>query len=119
MHVYISGPYTKGDPVLNVHEAIRAAEAVIDAGHIPFIPHLCHLWHTISPHDYKFWMAFDLAWLPKCDVLIRLPGESSGSNQEVARAQELGIPVLLMPRNAQLLGGGEEWIRRELEKVAA
>jgi hypothetical protein len=91
--VFISGPYSKGDVALNVREAVRAADRVWAAGFTPFVPHLTHLWHLISPHPYPDWLALDLEWLAACDHLVRLPGESAGADGEVARALALGIPV--------------------------
>ena len=93
MRVYIAGPYTKGDVALNVRRAIEAGDAVYKAGHLPFIPHLTHFWHMVCPAPYEQWIAIDLAWLPTCHALIRLPGESSGADGEVAAAQKLGMPV--------------------------
>lgn len=93
MRVYIAGPYTKGDPVLNVRAAVAAADAVLAEGHVPFVPHVNHLWHTISPKRWETWLSIDLAWLDCCDALIRLPGESTGADLEVTEASKLGIPV--------------------------
>jgi hypothetical protein len=91
--VYIAAPYTKGDVVQNVRAAVLAAEAVVALGHTPWIPHLNMLWHAIAPHDPDFWYAYDLEFLPLCDALLRLPGESAGADREVAVARELGLPV--------------------------
>ena len=93
MRVYVAGPYTKGDVALNVRRAIGAAEALVEMGHTPLVPLLTHLWHLMSPHPWEYWMALDMAWLPVCDGLFRLPGESKGADVEVGRARELGIPV--------------------------
>lgn len=91
--VYIAGPYTKGDVALNVHAALEAAEKVVAVGGIPFVPHLTHFWHLIFPHPYRMWLAYDAEWLLACDVVLRLPGESAGADEEVALAQKLGVPV--------------------------
>ena len=93
MRVYIAGPYTKGDVAVNVRNAIEAADAVLKAGHVPFIPHLTHFWHMVCPGPYEQWTKLDLEWLPFCNALIRLPGESSGSDAEVKIAEEQLIPV--------------------------
>lgn len=93
MKVYIAGPYTNGDVALNVRTAIEAADRVLKAGHVPFVPHLFHFWHLLCPGPYEQWTAMDLAWLDHCDALVRLPGGSSGADAEVSRARELGIPV--------------------------
>jgi len=39
-------------------------------------------------------MRSDLAWLEKCDVLIRLPVHSPGADREVRKARQLWIPVV-------------------------
>jgi len=93
MRVYIAGPYTSGDTIQNVRNAIEAAQTVVDAGHTPFIPHLFHFWHFLIPGDYEQWMRLDFDWLEQCEVLLRLPGESSGADREVELANVLGIPV--------------------------
>ena len=93
MKVYIAGPYTKGDVVVNVRNAMEAAMAVLDAGHSPFVPHLCHFLHMHSPRPYETWIKYDLVFLPACEALIRLPGESAGADDEVIEARKLGLLV--------------------------
>ena len=100
MRVFIAGPYAGGDPVLNTQAAVRAAEAVVALGHTPFVPHLSHLWHLVSPHEVDYWLRLDMAWLEACDCLVRLPGESPGADGEVRRAKDLGLPVYTL----------EEWL---------
>ena len=91
--IYIAGPYTSGDTVQNVSEAIRAGDKIAKAGYYPFIPHLTMFWHLICPHEYEFWLDQDMAWLLACDYLVRLPGSSSGADKEVIVAFKAGIPV--------------------------
>ena len=94
MKVYIAGPYTKGDVVLNVRWAILIADQVLERGHVPYVPHLTHFWHLLVPHTWETWLALDLEWLRDCDVVLRLPGESVGADLEVAEALKLGIRVV-------------------------
>jgi len=91
--VYVASPYTKGDIAVNVRTNIEAANRLADAGYVPFAPLLSHFWHMLFPRPYEFWCRQDLAWLERCDALVRLPGESSGADAEVEYAQKLGIPV--------------------------
>ncbi len=91
-YIYVAGPYSS-DPCRNTHAAIQAAEQLIAFGYVPFVPHLTHFWHTMTPHDYEFWLEYDLAWLRKCDAVLRLPGESKGADRECGEAMSLGIPV--------------------------
>lgn len=91
--IYVAGPYTKGDVILNTRAVILAADELALAGYIPFVPHLSLFWHMLCPHPVDFWYQYDMKWLELCDCLVRLPGESIGSNLEVARAKHLCIPV--------------------------
>lgn len=93
MKIYIAGPYSKPDPVLNTRNAILAAEEIVKLGHIPFIPHLTLLWQVVAPHDLEFWYAQDSVWLRFCNALLRLPGDSAGADKEEALARSLGLPV--------------------------
>ena len=87
MIVYIAGPYAQPDQAINVRLAIRGAEIVRERGHLPFVPHLSHLWHLCSPHDRDYWLQMGLEWVDVCDVLYRIPGYSPGADAEVEKAQ--------------------------------
>lgn len=91
--VYIAAAYTKGDVEKNVAHAIEVGDIIAYHGMAPFIPHLNHFWHKQIPHDYDFWITQDNEWLPLCDALFRIRGESKGSDAEEALARDLGIPV--------------------------
>ena len=93
MRIYVAGPYTKGDVAVNVRAAIEAASELLYLGHTPFIPHLCHFWHLVSPQDYDVWMKWDMAWLPFCEAVLRIPGESDGADKECAWALAHGKTV--------------------------
>ena len=92
-YVYVASPYTLGDVGENVRANIDAAEKLANADYVPFVPLLSHFWHMIHWHDYQFWIDQTMAWLEKCDAVVRLPGISQGADAEVERAKELGIPV--------------------------
>lgn len=91
--VFIAGPYSLGDTAMNVHIAIKCADTLMLAGYVPFIPHFTHFWHLITPKPYETWLAYDKCWLPFCNFLCRLPGDSFGADGEVQLARQLGIPV--------------------------
>ena len=97
--IYLAGPFTEPDPVENTHRMIRIADALLDAGFTPLIPHLTLAWHLVSPKPYATWLAYDRQLLARCDVLLRVPGYSHGATQECTFADELGIPVI-RPRTA-------------------
>ena len=97
--IYVAGPYSRPDPVENTHRIVRIADALLDAGFIPVVPHLTLLWHLVSPKPYECWLAYDRELLRRCDALLRVPGYSAGATQEVELADALGIPVI-RPRSA-------------------
>lgn len=91
--VYIAGPMTKGDRIANQRNAIVAADAVLAAGGVPFVPHLGDMWELVSPKPYETWMEYDFEFVDRADILFRIPGESDGADREVARAQDRGLCV--------------------------
>jgi hypothetical protein len=91
--VYVAGPYTNPDPCINTHETINVANQLLDVGFTPFVPHLSHFWHTVTPKPYEDWLEYDNRWIPACDCMLRLPGASSGADKEETLAKSLGIPV--------------------------
>lgn len=93
MKIYVAGPYSKGDVAMNVRNALEVADQLVAMGHTPFVPHLTHFWHLVFPHPYEFWLEYDRQFIPDCDALFRMYGESNGANQEVAVAQRLGLPI--------------------------
>lgn len=90
---YIASPYTIGDTAENVRAQIVAAHELMDLGISPYAPLLSHFLHLHQPRQYEDWMAVDLAFLPMCDCVLRLPGESAGADREVRKAESLCIPV--------------------------
>ncbi len=70
-----------------------ASEEIVKKGHTPYNPLLTHFWHMVVPHDQHFWYEYDLQFLPLCDCLLRLPGESKGADREVELARNLGMHV--------------------------
>jgi nucleoside 2-deoxyribosyltransferase len=95
MKIYLAGPYSKGDQAMNVRNMIVAQDYIESAlGHMAYNPLLSHFQHLVIPHvDVNYWYEKDLAWLRECDAVLRLLGESTGADKEVALAQELGMPV--------------------------
>jgi len=91
--VYIASPYTKGDTAINVRNQIEAADLLMTCGFVPFVPLLSHFQHIIFPRDYQDWIEYDLEWVPTCDCLLRLEGDSHGADNEVKKAIECGMPV--------------------------
>lgn len=92
--VYIAGPYSSGDPVVNTRYAAEMGIKVFAiTGVGVIIPHLTLLAHAIFPERVDFWYRYDLAQLEHCTHLLRLPGESVGADREEEQAKKLNIMV--------------------------
>lgn len=103
--VYVAGPYTRPDPVLNTRDAVLTADQVLELGAVAVLPHLSLLHHAISPKPYEDWIRITMQMLSRCDVVLRIPGESPGADREVALARKLGLTVVTS------LAGLEAWLR--------
>jgi|AGTN01.2.fsa_nt_gi hypothetical protein len=113
--VYIAGPVSGGDIVENVKRANAAGVALMKAGFSPIVPHGSCFWGnrigaSCSGTNLKKWSAFipeslhsDIPYedwisacldiVPRCDAVLRLPGESKGADEEVRQAVRHGLPV--------------------------
>ena len=118
--VYIACPITKGDPTANAERADEAMFALMSAGFAVLNPALT-MWagaakvlidnreqeampylpaypsptahgrfRLIAHHD---WVANCLPWVACADAVYRVPGESTGADQECVYARGLNIPV--------------------------
>lgn len=109
LRVYIAGPLTRFDVGANVRSAVLAGIEILQAGHTPFIPHLFHFAHVLSPQPDATWLALDLRWLDTCHCLLRLHGYSRGADIEMERAKHLGLPIYFsLPECLQALPTIEE-----------
>jgi hypothetical protein len=104
--ILIAGPYrsgTDGDPAAmaaNLRRLEEAAWPIFEAGHVPMIgewvalPVLRSAGATLDDD-----LAADVLYptaqrlLEHCDAVLRLPGESTGADQDVAIATSRGLPV--------------------------
>lgn len=106
--VMIAGPYlsgTDGDPLKIAANRARLeamALPIYERGHLPLIGEWMALpiIHAAGGREhgdsifeaYQYPVAHRL--LERCDALLRLPGASRGADMDVARAHELGLPVV-------------------------
>lgn len=121
--VYIAGPISRGNLAHNVNQATAAFVTLAKAGIAPFNPmwsvyakpcspgfdkapgdpgnfveadERCVCVGTRNGNDemaHADWLNVDLPWVAVSDAVLRLPGESTGADREVAFAESLGIPV--------------------------
>ena len=95
---YVAGPYTAPTPEgirSNIERAQQVALDCLREGLDPYTPHVMS--HGIEETQSESeWLALGLRWLERCDVVVLCPGwrASRGTLAEVARAGELGIPVV-------------------------
>ncbi|MFF1414625.1 DUF4406 domain-containing protein [Streptomyces sp. NPDC058289] len=108
MLILIAGPYrsgTGGDPqamAANLARLEAAAWPVFAAGHLPVIGEWVALpvlrsagaGPTDALADQVLYPAAERL-LAHCDAVLRLPGESTGADQDVATARRRGLPVYL------------------------
>jgi Domain of unknown function (DUF4406) len=116
-YAFISGPYTQGDPVQNTRNAVLVGDELVAMGWSVFIPHLSLFWDMLRPHDYQFWLDHDIAWLLKCDALVRIPGESAGADAEESIARANGLLVCHWPKDMQLIRTLATWVPMDDELV--
>ncbi len=120
--VYIAGPITKGNLADNVNQATGAFVSLAKAGFSPLCPHWsvyakeCRPRKSASPDgmvmgerddecvgigtrngndemQHADWIGADLPWVEVSHAVLRLPGESTGADEEVFHAVKCGIPV--------------------------
>ena len=107
--VYVAGPYRYPDPVDNTRNAIVVAERLELSGLITAcVPHVNLVWSRVHPHDAEFWLDYDIAFLSKCDALLRIPGISDGADDEILYAKEVGMSVF--HNEADVLEWAKEWL---------
>jgi len=107
MLILIAGPYRSGtgdDPELLARNLARLEEAawpIFRAGHVPMIGEWVALpvLHgaggagVADPVAEKIMYPTAERLLAHCDAVLRLPGESTGADRDVAIATERGLPV--------------------------
>lgn len=99
--VFISGAYsgTPEEIEYNLSMARRISEEALVAGWVPICPNI--YWHPFAEYqDYDFWLEAAVGLIETCQVLVLVPGweRSSGVAKEIARAKELGIPILTIEK---------------------
>jgi len=107
MMILIAGPYRSGtgdDPALMAANLARLEEAawpIFQAGHVPMIGEWVALpvLRSAGVADVADPLAEQVLYpaaerlLAHCDAVLRLPGTSTGADQDVAIAQKRGLPV--------------------------
>ena len=94
IRVYIASPYSIGNKIENVRYSLEVADRLMGKGFVPYAPLLNHFQNEMFPRPEIDWLNFDISWLCVCNVILRLPGRSSGADQEVGVAKMKNIPIV-------------------------
>lgn len=111
--VYVAGPYTTPDPVINVRRACSVADELVRAGAAVVVPHLTMLWHLASPASIDEWYQRDLDVLEHCHALVRFHGPSPGADREWEHAAACGLERWALGKGHDTIFGRglPAWIR--------
>lgn len=102
--VYISSPYSKGDPCINARHQCYIFDRLMEQRIVlPYAPLWSHFQHTMYPRQYSDWVEYDLMIIPRFDACLRVDAvysklgyeqhSSTGADREVEEFLSLGKPV--------------------------
>lgn len=101
--VYIAGSYSADNVITvldNMRLGMRKSTEVLLAGYAPFCPWLDYHFQLMLRDEEKLsvsnYYAYSMAWLEASDAVLVLPNSenSKGTQAELIRARELGIPIV-------------------------
>ncbi len=109
--VYLAGPYSGPDVLTvlaNIGDGRNAAALVFAAGFAPYVPwHDADFYERLTPDErsgigVELFKQQSMEWLEASDCVALLPRwqGSAGARAEAQRAEQLGIPVLVLDRAA-------------------
>ncbi len=99
IRVYVAGAYSADnviDLLANMRRGIRLAVQVQKLGFAPYVPWEDFTRHLRASFTLEDCYGVSMAWLEVSQAVIVVPEgqeQSSGTQAEIARANELGIPV--------------------------
>jgi hypothetical protein len=96
--VYVAGAISSDNLLKsfdNIRKGIKLSVEVLKAGFAPFSPFIDFQFSFVEPISLQEYYDYSLSWLCKADAMILVPGweNSKGTLAEIARAEELDIPV--------------------------
>lgn len=115
--VYVAGAYSATSVLEvfdNMRRGMRLAHMVLKCGFAPFVPWFDYQFSLISDMTIEEYYEYSLAWLEASDAVVVQPigaEDSKGTQAEIARANELGIPVFQEDEISSLLLALSDWAR--------
>ena len=96
--VYIADSYegkTLFETLGNMRRGLVLGYRILKAGYAPFVPWLDWTLSLIGPIEREEYLAYSMAWLEVSEAVLVVPHSenSRGTAAEIARAEELSIPV--------------------------
>jgi hypothetical protein len=98
---YFAAPYERPSHDVNVSLYFEAVamwcyvhDAVSGVVTVPVLPLADHYLELYQGRSHAEWLALNFELVRGCERLVRLPGDSSVAEQEVAYARGLGLHVL-------------------------
>lgn len=100
--VYVAGSYSTDNVIKvldNMRNGMRVSTQVLLAGFSPFSPWLDYHFSLMLRNEEQLtvedYYRYSMSWLERSDCVLVLPNSehSKGTQAEIRRAQELGIPV--------------------------
>jgi hypothetical protein len=100
--VYVAGAYSAGNVLAvldNIRKGMRVGLEVLLTGYAPFVPwfdfHFNLMLRDGELLTVQDFYNYSMAWLEVSTAVLVVPGweNSKGTNAEIARAQELNIPI--------------------------
>ena len=102
MRIYVAGAYS-ADNVIgvlnNIQRGTKYCAKLMKEGHSPFCPWLDYQFHFYEPKlTVEDYYRYSMAWLEVSDCIHVLPNSenSKGTQKEIERARELGIPIVML-----------------------
>lgn len=112
--IYVAGPYraaTREAIAANIEAARRVALHICNLGWMPLCPHMntAHMDAELEHLNDDFWLVGTMALMERCDAVVLVEGweRSSGTLAEIARAEQMSIPIF---RNKDLLPNASEFL---------
>lgn len=116
--IYVAGPYraaTRDDIARNIDAARVIGISAASIGWFPVIPHAntAHMELDLPDLGDEFWLRGTLAMMERCDAVVLVPGwqNSAGTLGEIARADELRIPIFRTLDTLPSARAFIEWIK--------